>query len=103
MPGSSNATEGLAIPMLRNLLLLVYDSHMASDDFEHLLEGLSKRTPFRPFTVELVGGQRFEVDHARALVQRDGVAVFIAPGGIPIWFDHESVTAIVGDTAGTSA
>ncbi len=33
------------------------------------------------------------------MVVRDGVAVFIAPGGIPIWFDHESVTQFVGDIA----
>jgi hypothetical protein len=29
--------------------------------------------------------------------------VFLAPGGIPIWFDRESVTAILGDTAEASA
>jgi hypothetical protein len=76
---------------------------MNSDSFHHLLEALVGRNPFRPFTVKLVNGDRFEVDHARALVERDGVAVFLAPGGIPIWFDHVGVAAIVGDTAGTSA
>jgi hypothetical protein len=54
------------------------------------------------FTVELNGGQRFEVDHPGALVVRDGVAVFLAPGGIPIWFDHESVNQIIGAPANTS-
>jgi hypothetical protein len=72
---------------------------MTSDNFQRLLDALASRTPFQPFTVELMGGRRFEVDHARAMVVRDGVAVFIAPGGVPIWFDHEGVTAIVGDTA----
>ena len=76
---------------------------MTSDNFQQLLDALSTRSPFHPFTVEMVGGRRFEVDHARALVTRDGVAVYIAPGGIPIWFDHESVTAIIGDTASASA
>jgi hypothetical protein len=76
---------------------------MTSDTFQQLLEAVAKRNPFHPFTVEMVGGRRFEVDHARALVTRDGVAVFLAPGGIPIWFDDESVTAIVGDTADASA
>jgi hypothetical protein len=33
------------------------------------------------------------------MVVRDGVAVYLAPGGVPIWFNHEGVTAIVGDTA----
>ena len=27
---------------------------------------------------------------------RDGVAVFLAPGGIPVWFDHESVNQVIG-------
>lgn len=76
---------------------------MTADNFQQLLEALIKRHPFQPFTVEMVGGRRFEVDHSRALVSRDGVAVYLAPGGIPIWFDHESVTAIVGDTASASA
>ncbi|MFI5380177.1 MAG: hypothetical protein ACHRHE_12840 [Tepidisphaerales bacterium] len=80
-----------------------YNIVMNADSFHQLLEALAKRNPFRPFTVKLLSGDRFEVDHARALVERDGVAVFLAPGGIPIWFDHESVAAIVGDTAGTSA
>ena len=28
---------------------------------------------------------------------RDGVAVYLKPGGIPVWFDHDSVTQIVDD------
>jgi len=27
------------------------------------------------------------------------VAVFLAPGGVPIWFDHESVNQILGAPA----
>ena len=76
---------------------------MRSDRFENLLELLSERRPFHPFTIELNGGQRFEVDHPRALAVRDGVAVYFAPGGIPYCFDHEGVTTIVGDTATASA
>lgn len=75
---------------------------MTADNFQQVLGALVERVPFRPFTIELAGGRRFEVDHGRALVQRDGVAVFLAPGGVPIWFDHESVAAIVGATASTS-
>ena len=51
------------------------------------------------FTVELNGGHRFEVDHPMALVIRDGVAVFLALGGVPVWFDHNSVNQIIGDRA----
>jgi hypothetical protein len=75
---------------------------MTADSFEHVLEGLKQVQPFRVFTVELHGGRRFEIDHPGALVVRDGVAVFLAPGRIPIWFDHESVTQIVGVPASTT-
>ncbi|WP_088257688.1 hypothetical protein [Fimbriiglobus ruber] len=69
---------------------------MTADNFASTLSGLQRLNPFRVFTVELNGGRRFEVDHPGALVVRDGVAVFLAPGGVPIWFDHESVNQIIG-------
>ncbi len=75
---------------------------MTAENFNEVLESLAQRTPFQVFTVELHGGQRFEVDHPRAMVVRDGVAVFLAPGGVPFWFDHESVNQIIGSTASTS-
>jgi len=74
---------------------------MTAENFEQVLEGLRQLNPFRVFTVELNGGHRFEVDHPGALVVRDGVAVFLTPGGMPIWFDHESVNQIVGAPANT--
>jgi len=76
---------------------------VTAENFERVLTGLTARTPFHVITVELRGGRRFEVDHPGALVHRDGVAAFIAPGGVPIWFDHESVNQVVGAPAGTSA
>lgn len=75
---------------------------MTAENFEQVLQGLRQRQPFRVFTVELHGGQRFEIDHPGAVVIRDGVAVFLAPGGIPIWFDHDSVNQIIGAPAGSS-
>jgi hypothetical protein len=69
---------------------------MTADNFDRGLQALLDIQPFHVFTVELHGGRRFEVDHARAIVVRDGVAVFLAPGGVPIWFDHESVNQIIG-------
>lgn len=74
---------------------------MTAEHFNEILDGLAEHTPFRVFTVELNGGKRFEVDHPRALVVRDGAAVFMAPGGVPIWFDHESVNQIIGASANT--
>jgi hypothetical protein len=74
---------------------------MTADNFNSILEGLRKRQPFTVFTVELHGGQRFEVDHPGALVVRDGAAVFMAPGGVPVWFDHDSVNQMIGAPANT--
>ena len=69
---------------------------MTSENFDTVLNSLREFRPYRVFTVELNGGQQFEVDHPGALVVRDGVAVFLAPGGGPIWFDHDSVNQIIG-------
>lgn len=68
---------------------------MTAENFDKTLNVLTDKRPFQVFTVELHGGQRFEVDHPKALVNREGVAVFIAPGGIPILFDHDSVNQII--------
>ena len=74
---------------------------MTADNFMGVLEALRSRQPYHVFAVELHGGRRFEVDHPGALVARDGVAVFLAPGGVPVWFDHESVLRLIGEGAAT--
>ena len=70
---------------------------MTPENFQNSLAALRQRQPFRPFTVELVSGFRFEVDFPGALVVRDGVAVFIGPGGVPVLFDHEGVSQLIGE------
>lgn len=66
---------------------------MEAEHFEHTLSALKGRSPFRPFTVALVNGDRVEVDYPDALVVvRDGVAVYIGAGGVPVLFDHEGVS-----------
>jgi hypothetical protein len=72
---------------------------MTAANFENTLEAFQDRLPFQPFTVVLQSGRQFEVDHPRALVHREGVAVFVGPGGIPVVFDHEGVEAFIGDLA----
>ena len=76
---------------------------MDRDTFDATIRTLKHRTPFRPFTVSMVNGERHEVDHPDALAIRDGMALFAAPGNIPIIFDHEGVTQVVGDLAGRSS
>ena len=72
---------------------------MDIETFDATIRSFKNRTLFRPFTVSLVNGERLEVDFPDALVVRDGVAVFVAPGGIPAIFDHEGVAQVVGDLA----
>jgi hypothetical protein len=76
---------------------------METDNFEQTLRAFVRRAPFRPFTVALVNGDRVEVDHPGALVVRDGVAVYLGPGGVPVIFDHEGVSQFVGDLSGSGA
>jgi hypothetical protein len=73
---------------------------MDSDHFERSLRAFQRRIPFRPFTVALVDGDRIRVDHPEAMALRDGVAVFVAAGGVPTLFDHASVGQLVGEPLG---
>jgi hypothetical protein len=73
---------------------------MTADNFDQTLVAFRSRNPFRPFTVALVNGDRLEVDHRDALVVRDGVAVYVAAGGVPVIFDHEGVSQVIGDLMG---
>jgi hypothetical protein len=61
---------------------------MEAENFDRTLTAFKRRSPFRPFTV--------------ALVIRDGVAVYVAAGGVPVLFDHEGVSQVVGDLTGQS-
>ena len=76
---------------------------MTAKRFDDVLQGMAGRLPFRPFTVEIVGGQRFQIDHPAALAYRGGAAVFFSPGGVPIFFDHESVATVASDIVDADA
>jgi hypothetical protein len=70
---------------------------MVAADFDQTLRALKAKKPFRPFTIEQVGGERFEIDFPDVLAVRDGVAAFVGPGGVPVLFDHESVSRIFAE------
>ena len=76
---------------------------MTADYFDGTITALIERVPFHIFTVELNTGQKIEIDHSHALVVREGNAVFLAPGGVPHWFDHESVNQIIAAPSNTMA
>jgi hypothetical protein len=75
---------------------------MERERFDTTFRMLMQRRPFQPFTVAMVNGDRLEVDSQIALATRDGVASYIGPGGVPVWFDHEGVSQAIGDLAGQS-
>lgn len=72
---------------------------MDRETFDSTIRTFKQRTPFHPFTLSLVNGERLEVDHPEAIVVRDGVGLFVGPGGVPAVFDHEGVAQIVGELA----
>ena len=71
---------------------------MKADTFEKSLRGFSNRVPFRPFTVELINGRQFAINHPEALVVRSGVAVYIDPDGALVILDHEGVNEFTDST-----
>jgi hypothetical protein len=75
---------------------------VTAEHFEEILEALMSRQPFKPFTVELNTGQRYEIDDPRATAFKAGAAVFLASGGVPIFFDHESVNQIINSPANSA-
>ena len=76
---------------------------MDREMFTTTIQTLQNRRPFKPFTVALVDGERYEVDRPNVLALGEGMAVFISPGGVPIFFDHEGVSQVIGDLSGRAA
>ena len=73
---------------------------MDRDTFDATIRAFKHQKPFRPFTVAMVDGDRLEVDFPDALAIREGAALFMGPGRVPVIFDHQGVTQLIGDLAG---
>jgi len=72
------------------------------DKFNSTIRAFKHRTPYQPFTIAVVNGDRYEVDYPDALALGDGKSVLLAPGNVPVFLDHEGVSQIIGDLAGRS-
>ena len=70
---------------------------MKMDEFDLTVETLKGVRPYRPFTIVLMNGDRYEIDHPGAISIREGFAIYIAPGKVPIYFNHDGVNQIIGD------
>lgn len=68
--------------------------------FAGTIRAFRQRNPFRPFTIVTVSGGRYEIDHPDAILERDGLAMFAGPGGVPVIFDYEGVSEVIGDLVG---
>jgi hypothetical protein len=77
---------------------------MTQDNFDGAMERLLYRQPFKPFVVVLHDGSRFEIDYPSATLYRPGIgkSIFMSPGGVPIYYDHDSVVQII-DAPATAA
>lgn len=71
--------------------------------FAATIQALQNRRPFQPFTVALVNGDRYEVDRPNILALGESIAILVAPGDAPIFFDHEGVNQVIGDLSGRGA
>jgi hypothetical protein len=73
---------------------------MDRETFTETIRALKHRTPFRPFTVVTVAGSRHEVDHPDTLAINEGLALLAGPGGVPVDFDYDGVSEIIGNLSG---
>lgn len=73
---------------------------MVAETFAQALRAFARRTPFKPFVVELVDGERVLVEHPEALAFRGGTAVFISPRNEFSLFDHEGVADVKDQSTG---
>jgi hypothetical protein len=76
---------------------------MNAEHFQTTIRAFQRRTPFKPYVVELVSGDRIQVDHPEALVIRGAVAVFVSAAGAPSIFDYEGVSQVFAHTAESNA
>ena len=68
---------------------------MIEANFQNSLQAFVRRRPFKPFTIELVSGDRFTIDHPEALAMRGAVAVYIDRDGKYTLFDSSSVAQVI--------
>jgi hypothetical protein len=82
---------------------IVRGYQMDRESFTSAIEAFQTRKPFKPFTVALVDGERYEVDRPNVIALGEGAAVLFAPGNVPVFFDHEGVSQVIGDLSGRGA
>lgn len=70
---------------------------MTSEKFSETIAAFNRRQPFKPYTIAMMNGDRVEVDFPGAIAVREGFAIFLGPGGVPHFIDHDGVNQMIGD------
>jgi hypothetical protein len=70
---------------------------MRAEQFDSTVRALVERRPFRPFTIVQMNDDNYQFDYPLAITMRDGFAMHLAPGRIPVFMDHDGVSQIIGD------
>ena len=76
---------------------------MEADAFERALRSFARRTPFKPFVVEMVSGTNLLIEHPEALITRGHVAVHIDKDNEITLFDNNSVSKLTSITDAATA
>ena len=64
---------------------------MNQETFDRALPSFARRSPFRPYVIELVSGERIVVRHPEAVAMHDEIAMFRNPRGEFHLFDCSCV------------
>ena len=67
---------------------------MRAQPFALALSRLTRRRPFRPFTVELLSLERLTPSHPEAMTIRDRLVTYVEPDRTRRYFDASSVLQV---------
>jgi hypothetical protein len=76
---------------------------MTPERFEQTLRSLLSRRPYRPITVVLRSGERFEIDDPQYVSRAGGSAGYIGPAEDLHFFDYEDVAEFIPASEGVAS
>jgi hypothetical protein len=71
---------------------------MRREIFLHVLQAFQRRRPWKPFTVELIGGSRIEVNHPESISAGKDIVSIHSTTGVHAYFEFAAVVQIIDST-----
>jgi hypothetical protein len=71
---------------------------MTKDNFIRLIQSVNRRRPWKPYTLELLGGSRLEVNHPEALLANGELWVCASSTGLRTVFVCSAVVRFINTT-----